>query len=97
MAKNNFEELKKILLAEKEKYDAEQEFKETVRRVYSKKPINYNRMTGSVKKSAHLNAGGLDLHKDENRHYSRENTERYLGSSSYMETYNAMKEQDSWD
>ena len=50
-----------------------------------------------MKKSAHLNSNGLDLHKDENRHYSKENTQRWLGSTSYMESYNAMKDQDSWD
>ena len=44
-----------------------------------------------------LEMTGLDLHKDENRHYSSENTQRWLGSTSYMESYNAMKDQDSWD
>ena len=94
---NNFKEWKEALLAEKKKYDEEQEFKATVKKVYSKPRDYYNKLSASMKKSAHLNSGGLDLHKDENRHYSRENTQRYLESSSYMESYNAMKEQDSWD
>jgi len=94
---NNFKEWKKALLAEKKKYDEEQEFKATVKKVYSKPKDYYNKLSASMKKSAHLNSGGLDLHKDENRHYSKENTQRYLEGSSYMESYNAMKEQDSWD
>ena len=94
--KLTFEQIRAYLLEEKEKYQAEQEFKETVKRVYSR-PKNYNKLTQTVKKAEHLSPGGLDLHKDENRHYSKENTERWLGSTSYMETYNSMKEQDSWD
>jgi len=94
---NNFKEWKEALLAEKKKYDEEQEFKATVKRVYSRPKVNYNKLSASMKKSAHLNANGLDLHKDENRHYSKENTERWMESTSYMESYNAMKEQDSWD
>ena len=87
--KLTFEQIRAYLQEEKRKYDEEQEFKETVKRVY--------KLSASMKKSAHLNSGGLDLHKDENRHYSAENTQRYLEGSSYMESYNAMKEQDSWD
>tara|TARA_B100001287_G_scaffold265433_1_gene258320 strand:- start:613 stop:909 length:297 start_codon:yes stop_codon:yes gene_type:complete len=94
--KLTFEQIRAYLLEEKEKYQAEKEFKETVKRVYSR-PKNYNKLTKTVKKAEHLSPGGLDLHKDENRHYSKENTERWLGSTSYMETYNSMKEQDSWD
>ena len=91
-----FDEIRAQLLAEKEKYEAEKEFKETVRRVYSS-PKDYNKLSGSVKKAKHLAPGGLDLHKDENRHYTKENTDRWLSSTSYMETYQSMKEQDSWD
>ena len=94
---NSFEEYKKILLAEKKKYEAEQEFKQAVKKVYAKPRDYYNKLSRSMKKSAHLNAGGLDLHKDENRHYSKENTDRWLASTSYAENYNAMKDQDSWD
>ena len=95
--KLTFEQIRAYLQEEKRKYDEEQEFKETVKRVYSRPKVNYNKLSASMKKSAHLNSGGLDLHKDENRHYSKENTQRYLEGSSYMEAYNAMKEQDSWD
>jgi hypothetical protein len=95
--KLTFEQIRAYLQEEKRKYDEEQEFKETVKRVYSRPKVNYNKLSASMKKSAHLNSGGLDLHKDENRHYSKENTQRYLEGSSYFDTYSAMKEQDSWD
>jgi len=94
--KLTFEQIRAILLEEKRKYDEEQEFKETVKRVYSR-PKDYNKLTKSVKKAADLAPGGLDLHKDENRYYSKENTEQWLSGTSYMETYQSMKEQDSWD
>ena len=94
---NKFEEYKKILLEEKAKYDSEQEFKHAVKKVYAKPRNYYNKLSASMKKSAHLNSGGLDLHKDENRHYSKENTDRWLASTSYVENYNAMKEQDEWN
>lgn len=92
-----FEEYKNILLEEKKKYDEEQEFKATVRRVYSRPKINYNKLTASVKKAGHQSPGGLDCFKDENRVFSEKNTQKYLQSTSYFETYNAMKDQDSWD
>ena len=95
--KLTFEQIRAYLQEEKRKYDEEQEFKETVKRVYSRPKVNYNKLSASMKKSAHLNSGGLDLHKDENRHYSQENTQRWMEGTSYMETYNAMKEQDEWN
>lgn len=95
--KLTFEQIRAYLQEEKKKYDEEQEFKATVKRVYSRPKVNYNKLSASMKKSAHLNASGLDLHKDENRHYSQENTQRWMEGTSYMESYNAMKEQDSWD
>tara|TARA_B100001059_G_C17827767_1_gene582546 strand:- start:3267 stop:3557 length:291 start_codon:yes stop_codon:yes gene_type:complete len=93
----SIDEFKELLLKEKEKYQAEKEFKEAVKKVYSKPKNYYNRLSASVKKSAHLNSGGLDLHKDENRHYTKENTQRWLESTSYFENYTAMKEQDEWN
>jgi len=93
----SFEQYKELLLKEKEKYEAEKEFKEAVKRVYSKPKDYYNKLSRSVKKAGHLKAGGLDLHKDENRYYTKENTQRWLESTSYFENYNAMKEQDEWN
>lgn len=95
--KLSFEQIRAYLQEEKKKYDEEQEFKATVKKVYSRPKVNYNKLSASMKKSAHLNANGLDLHKDENRHYSQENTQRWMEGTSYMESYNAMKDQDSWD
>ena len=93
----DFKEIKKQLLAEKEKYQAEQEFKQAVKRVYSRPKNHYNKLSASVKKAGHLKAGGLDCIKEENMHYSKENTDRWLEGTSYVENYNAMKDQDSWD
>ena len=90
-----FDEIKAQLLAEKEKYEAEVEFQKTVKRVYAR-PKDYGRLTKSVKKAEHLAAGGLDLHKDENRHHSKESTDRWLTGTSYMETYEAMRSQDEY-
>jgi len=94
---NNFKEWKEALLAEKQKYDEEKEFKATVKKVYSKPRDYYNKLSASVKKAGHQSPGGLDCFKDENRVFSEKNTQKYLQSTSYFETYNAMKEQDSWD
>ena len=94
---DNFKEWKEALLAEKQKYDEEKEFKATVKKVYSKPKDYYNKLTASVKKAGHQSPGGLDCFKDENRVFSEKNTQKYLQSTSYFETYNAMKEQDSWD
>jgi len=94
---DNFKEWKEALLAEKKKYDEEKEFKATVKKVYSKPRDYYNKLSASVKKAGHQSPGGLDCFKDENRVFSEKNTQKYLQSTSYFETYNAMKEQDSWD
>ena len=92
-----FNDIKSMLLEEKAKYDAEQEFKDAVKRVYSRPKNHYNKLSASVKRAGHLKAGGLDCFKEENMHYSKENTERWLSGTSYVENYNAMKDQDSWD
>ena len=94
---DNFKEWKEALLAEKQKYDEEKEFKATVKKVYSKPRDYYNKLSASVKKAGHQSPGGLDCFKDENRVFSEKNTQKYIQSTSYFETYNAMKEQDSWD
>tara|TARA_B100001059_G_C17779265_1_gene553147 strand:- start:581 stop:868 length:288 start_codon:yes stop_codon:yes gene_type:complete len=95
MSDLSFAEIKAQLLAEKEKYQAEVEFQKTVKRVYAR-PKDYGRLTKSIKKAEHLAAGGLDLHKDENRHHTKESTDRWLSGTSYMETYEAMRSQDEY-
>ena len=92
-----FNDIKKILLEEKAKYDAEQEFKNAVKTVYSRPKNHYNKLTKSVKKAGHQSPGGLDCFKAENMYYTEKQTNDELAGSSYMETYNAMKDQDSWD
>ena len=92
----SFNDIKAMLLQEKKKYDEEQEWKATVKKVYSKPRVNYNKLSASVKKSAHQSPGGLDLHKDENRYYSKGETERWLSGTSYFENYQAMRDQDDY-
>ena len=96
-ADKNFKMIMEVLKEEKAKHDAEQEFKSAVKRVYSKPRDYYNRLSRSVKKAGKQSPGGLDCFKEENSYYSKENTERWLSGTSYMENYQAMKEQDSWD
>lgn len=88
-----FNEVMAALKAEKEKYD----FEQTVKKVYSKPPVNYNRLSKSVKKAKHLSPGGLDCFKDENRNYSDKEVRTYLDGTSYFETYNAMRGQDNYE
>ena len=57
---DNFKEWKEALLAEKQKYDEEKEFKATVKKVYSKPKDYYNKLTASVKKAGLQSPGGLD-------------------------------------
>lgn len=86
------EQVMAFLRKEKQKYDEEQEFQKAVKAVYSRP-----KLTQTVKKAAHQAPGGLDCFKDENRIHSKESTDKWLSGSSYMENYNAMKDQDSWE
>tara|TARA_B100001057_G_scaffold412891_1_gene429210 strand:- start:683 stop:955 length:273 start_codon:yes stop_codon:yes gene_type:complete len=79
-----FDELKAILQEEKEKH----EFEQTVKKVYSKKPVNYNKLTQQVKKAA-ATTSSLECFKPENMYHSDKDTERFLENSPYMEAYNA--------
>ena len=73
-----------------EKAREEREFKDVVRSVYHRP-----KLTKQVKNAQSLAPGGLDCFKEENMHYSAEETQDYLAGSSYMETYQSMK--DDWD
>lgn len=90
----DFKDIKKALLEEKEKYQAEQEFKAAVKKVYSR-PKNY--LTKQVKKAGKQAPGSLECFKEENMYYTEKETKDYLAGTSYMETYNAMKEHDDWN
>tara|TARA_B100002019_G_scaffold289963_1_gene306670 strand:+ start:978 stop:1295 length:318 start_codon:yes stop_codon:yes gene_type:complete len=92
-ADKNFKMVMEILKKEKEEY----EFQKTVKKVYSKPKVDYNKLSRSVKKAAHQSPGGLDLHKDENRYYSSGETQRWMEGTSYFENYQAMKNQDSYE
>jgi len=85
-----FDELKAILQEEKEKH----EFEQTVKKVYSKKPVNYNKLTKQMKKAGHLKSGSLDLNRPENMYYSEKDTARFLENTPYMDAYNANKAAD---
>jgi len=85
MAKS-FDDIKAMLLKEKEQYD----FEQTVKKVYSKKPINYNRLTKQVKKAA-ATTSSLECFKEENMYYSEKDTARFLENTSYVDAYNANK------
>ena len=79
-----------MIKAAAEKQREEQEFKAAVRAVYDRP-----KLTKQVKKAKHLSPGGLDCFKEENMYYTERETQDYLAGSSYMETYNSMK--DDWD
>ena len=83
---NTFDDIKAMLQKEKENL----EFQKTVKKVYSKKPINYNRLTQQVKKAA-ATTSSLECFKEENMYYSEKDTARFLENSSYVDAYNANK------
>ena len=100
-----FEQLKAFLKEEKRKIDEEKEFQESIanldaRKVAvkkaTKKANKKNKLTKSVMSAKHQAPGGLDLHSDENRHYSKEDTKKWLEGTSYFENYQAMREQDDY-
>ena len=95
-----FEQLRSFLKEEVKKHKEEVAFQESIAKLDARKAEikkKQSKLTKSVMSAKSQSPGGLDLHHDNNRHYSKENTERWLGSTSYMETYQSMKEQDSWD
>ena len=96
-----FEELKAFLLEEKRKIDAEKNFQESVARLDAnkaevKKANKKSKLTKSVMAAKHQSPQGLDLHSEENRYYSEENTKKWLEGTSYFENYQAMREQDDY-
>ncbi len=79
------------------KHQEEMEFKAAVKKVYSRPKDHYTKLSKTVKKAGHQSPGGLDCFKEENMYYTEKQTQDYLAGTSYMETYNAMKEQDDWN
>ena len=76
------------------KYKEEQEFQQAVATVDARRKAA-KKLTKSVKKAGHLAPGHMDCFKDENRYYSDKEVASYLEGTTYMESYNAMKE--DWD
>ena len=93
-ADKNFKMIMQILQEEKQKMQEEKEWKDTVKRVYSKPKPNYNKLTKSVKKAAEHMPGSVDFNSPENMYYSEKDTARYLEGTSYMDAYNANKAAD---
>jgi hypothetical protein len=104
MSKKNytFEQMRDFLKAEGAKYKEEQEFQQAIKNVDKRKLEKkaemklHKKLTAQAKKAGHQSPGGLDLHKDENRHYSREETNNWLEGTSYFENYTAMRNQDDY-
>ena len=98
-----FADIKAMLQQEVKKHKEEVAFQESIAKLDARKAeikkqqSKKSKLTKSVMSAKHQSPGGLDLHSDENRYYSKENTEQWLSGTSYMETYQSMKEQDSWD
>ena len=90
MSKSRLELIKEAA----EKYKEEQEFKAVVKKVYSR-PKNH--LTKQVKKAGKQAPGSLECFKEENMYYTEKETQDYLAGTSYMETYNAMKDHDEWN
>ena len=77
-----------------QKLKEEQEFKATVKKVYSR-PKNY--LTQQVKKAGKQAPGSLECFKEENMYYTEKETQDYLAGTSYMDTYQSMKDHDDWN
>jgi len=84
-----------MIKAAAEKAREEQQFKQTVKKVYSKPKYKAPRLTQSMKKAAHLSPGNLDCFKEENMYYTDKETQEYIAGSSYMDVYNEGK--NDWD
>lgn len=103
MSKNyTFEQMRAFLKAEGVKHKEEQEFQQAIMNVDKRKLEKkaemklHKKLTAQAKKAGHQSPGGLDLHKDENRHYSKEETDTWLEGTSYFENYTAMRNQDDY-
>lgn len=94
--------MRDFLKAEGAKYKEEQEFQQAIKNVDKRKLEKkaemklHKKLTAQAKKAGHQSPGGLDLHTEENRYYSKENTDRWLESTSYFENYTAMRNQDDY-
>lgn len=81
-----------LIKAAAQKVKEQKEFKDAVKKVYSRPK---SKLTQSVKKAGHQAPGSLECFKEENMYYTEKETQDYIAGSSYMDTYNSMK--DDWD
>jgi hypothetical protein len=84
-----------MIKAAAEKAQQKQEFKKTVKRVYSKPNNHYNKLSASVKKAARQSPGSLECFKKENMYYSDKDTQAFIAGSAIMDAYNEGK--NDWD
>lgn len=93
-----FAEIKAMLKQEVKKHKEEVAFQESIAKLDARKAEikKSKKLTKRVMSAKHQTPGGLDLHTEENRYYSKENTNRWLEGTSYYETYQAMRNQDDY-
>lgn len=93
-----FADIKAMLKQEAKKYKEEVKFQEAIAKLDARKAQikKQSKLTKSVMSAKHQSPGGLDLHSDENRYYSKENTQKWLEGTSYYENYQAMRNQDDY-
>ncbi len=94
-----FEQLRSFLKEEVKKHKEEVAFQESIAKLDARKAEikkKQSKLTKSVMSAKSQAPGGLDLHHDNNRHYSKENTQKWLEGTSYYENYQAMRNQDDY-
>tara|TARA_Y100000004_G_scaffold74088_1_gene83230 strand:- start:2229 stop:2540 length:312 start_codon:yes stop_codon:yes gene_type:complete len=94
-----FADIKAMLQQEVKKHKEEVAFQEAIAKLDARKAEikkKQSKLTKSVMSAKHQSPGGLDLHSDENRYYSKENTQKWLEGTSYYENYQAMRNQDDY-
>tara|TARA_B100000287_G_scaffold177875_1_gene167933 strand:+ start:96 stop:413 length:318 start_codon:yes stop_codon:yes gene_type:complete len=94
-----FEQMMDFLRKERDKHLEEVKFQEAIAKLDARKAEikkKQSKLTKSVMSAKHQSPGGLDLHSDENRYYSKENTQKWLEGTSYYENYQAMRNQDDY-
>ena len=104
MSKKNytFEQMMAYLRKERDKHLEEQEFKNAIKNLDRRKAEKkaemklHKKLTQQAKKAGHQSPGGLDLHTEENRYFTKEDTDRWLTGTSYFENYQAMRNQDDY-
>ena len=91
-----YEQVMAELKAEKAKYFKEKKARRSAARVEAKKfKKEQSRLTKQVYKAGHQAPSSLECNSPKNMYYSDSETKSYLAGTSYMDTYNSMK--NDWD